>query len=87
MMRLSELAEKELIEMENGMRYGFLSESECLFDVKTGKIQGFELTSSVSLPFMKKKQEQGFIPWEEILLIGEDRILFQKIHTKKHDRS
>ena len=41
MMLLSELAEKELIEMENGVRYGYLSETECIFDPKTGKILGF----------------------------------------------
>ena len=86
MMRLSELAEKELIEVENGIRYGYLSESECLFDTKTGKIHGFELEAPMRLSFMKKKEETMFIPWEEILLIGEDRILFQKIQKKKYDR-
>ncbi|MFF5993369.1 YlmC/YmxH family sporulation protein [Lysinibacillus sp. KU-BSD001] len=85
-MRLSELAEKELIEVENGVRYGYLAESECLFDTKTGKIHGFELTAPMRLPFAKKKQEHVFIPWDEILLIGEDRILFQKIRIKKYDR-
>ena len=85
-MRLSELAEKELIEVENGVRYGYLSESECLFDTKTGKIHGFELEAPARLSFMKKKEETMFIPWEEILLIGEDRILFQKILKKKYDR-
>lgn len=78
-MLLSELAEKELIEMENGVRFGFLADSECLFDPKTGKIHGFELTEPFRLSFSKKKAESSaFIPWEEILLIGEDRILFQK---------
>ena len=86
MMRLSELAEKELIEVANGIRYGYLSESECLFDTKTGKIHGFELAASTRLSFMKKKEETMFIPWEEILLIGEDRILFQQIQKKKYDR-
>ncbi|WP_332648284.1 YlmC/YmxH family sporulation protein [Lysinibacillus sp. 54212] len=78
-MLLSELAEKELIEMENGVRFGFLADSECLFDPKTGKIHGFELAAPFRLSFSKKKTESSvFIPWEEILLIGEDRILFQK---------
>lgn len=79
MMLLSELAEKELIEMENGVRYGFLSETECIFDPKTGKIIGFELVQPPRFPFQKKKSTTSlFIPWEEILLIGEDRILFRK---------
>ena len=85
-MLLSELAEKELIEMENGVRYGFLSETECLFDPKTGKIHGFELfEQSTKLPFQKKKSTTTplFIPWEEIHLIGEDRILFHRTSSKR----
>ncbi|SOB93401.1 YlmC/YmxH family sporulation protein [Ureibacillus xyleni] len=84
-MLLSELAEKELIEMENGVRYGYLSETECLFDPKTGKIYGFELDNqSGKMPFQKKKSTSPlFIPWEEIHLIGEDRILFRKTSTSR----
>nr|WP_106784295.1 YlmC/YmxH family sporulation protein [Lysinibacillus timonensis] len=79
-MLLSELAEKELIEIENGVRYGYLAETECIFDPKTGIIYGFELADqSAKMPFQKKKSGQSlFIPWEEIHLIGEDRILFRK---------
>lgn len=78
-MLLSELAEKELIEMENGVRYGYLADSECLFDPKSGKIYGFELSEVSKMPFQKKKSSSPvFIPWEEIHLIGEDRILFRK---------
>ena len=83
-MLLSELAEKELIEMENGVRYGYLAESECIFDPKTGKIIGFEFIEASRMPFQKKKtQTPLFIPWEEIHLIGEDRILFRKTMTTR----
>lgn len=84
-MLLSELAEKELIEMENGVRYGFLAETECLFDPKTGKIFGFELNEQSSkMPFQKKKSSTPlFIPWEEIHLIGEDRILFKRTTSSR----
>lgn len=86
-MLLSELAEKELIEMENGVRYGFLAETECIFDAKTGKIIGFEMPAQmVKMPFQKKKAGMvKYIPWNEIILIGEDRVLFQKTtSTLKH---
>ena len=85
-MLLSELVEKELIQIESGIRYGFLADTECLFDPKTGKIHGFEIlkNNGVRLPFQKKQtQENEFIPWEEIVLIGQDRILFQKTWTLK----
>lgn len=86
-MLLSELAEKQLIEMENGIIYGYLSDTECVFDPKTGKIVGFEFDSTTKLSFKKRKTtESEFIPWEEIHLIGEDRILFRKT-TKRHLRN
>ena len=88
-MLLSELAEKELIEMEKGIRYGYLAETECIFDPKTGKIHGFEMPSqAMKMPFQKKKNSSvAYIPWEEILLIGEDRILFNKTTTTlKHSQ-
>ncbi|MDM5332787.1 YlmC/YmxH family sporulation protein [Ureibacillus composti] len=86
-MLLSELAEKELIEMENGVRYGFLAETECVFDPRTGRIIGFELADlTAKKPFAKKKSSTPqFVPWEEIQLIGEDRILFRKTTaTRRH---
>ncbi|MEC1179300.1 YlmC/YmxH family sporulation protein [Metasolibacillus meyeri] len=80
-MLLSELADKELIEMQNGVRYGFLADTECLFEPTTGKIIGFELMPQTKLMFQKRKSGAAFIPWEEIALIGEDRILFNKTTT------
>lgn len=73
-MLLSELAEKELIEMENGVRYGYLSETECLFDPKTGKIYGFELDNQSSkMPFQRKK------PLHHYLFRGKRFILLERI--------
>ena len=61
MMLLSELAEKELIEMENGVRYGYLSETECIFDPKTGKIIGFEFIEPPVYRFKKKNQRRSYL--------------------------
>lgn len=85
-MLLSDLVEKELIQMESGIRYGILEDTECLFDPKTGKIYGFEVLryGSMRLPFQKKQTKSNeFIAWEEIVLIGEDRILFNKTSEVK----
>lgn len=79
-MLLSELADKELIQMKDGVRCGLLAETECLLNPKTGQIYGFELVhKGYRLPFKSKDTRvQSFIPWTEISLIGEDRILFKK---------
>ncbi|ARK22759.1 MULTISPECIES: YlmC/YmxH family sporulation protein [Sporosarcina] len=81
-MRLSELAQKELIQVEEGMRYGFLAETDLLFDRKTGAIIGFEIRKKLGKTLFRQKDQNiiEYIPWHEIVLVGEDRILFGKTH-------
>ena len=79
-MLLSELAEKELIQVKDGSRYGRLADTELLFNPQTGKILGFELYQKSSSFFQSNKvpRRKEFISWEEIILIGKDRILFNE---------
>ena len=78
-MLLSQLAEKELIEVNNGVRYGFLANTECVLDLQTGKVKGFEIQPNRIKSMMSKYDRQPFtILWENIVLIGEDRVLFRK---------
>lgn len=79
---LSELAQKELIQVEEGIRYGFLADTDLLFDRSSGKIIGFEIRDrAAKIPFLQKKEtSKQYIPWSEIVLIGEHRILFGRTH-------
>ncbi|KZE38146.1 sporulation protein, YlmC/YmxH family [Bhargavaea cecembensis] len=79
-MLLSTMAEKELIQMEDGVRYGLLADTEMLFDPKSGRIFGFELKRRAGWLQGGRKSagEAEYIPWEEIVLIGDDRILFRR---------
>jgi YlmC/YmxH family sporulation protein len=79
-MLLSDLAQKELIQVEDGIRYGLLGDTDLIFDGKTGDIIGFEIKKKYGRFSLKGRQEQSeeFIPWREIVLIGEHRILFNK---------
>lgn len=81
-MLLSELAQKELIQVAEGIRYGFLADTDLLFDRRSGRIIGFEIKDkSGKLPFLQKKgTSKEYIPWSEIVLIGEHRILFGQTH-------
>lgn len=81
-MRLSELAQKELIQVEEGMRYGFLADTDLLFDRKTGAIIGFEIRKKLGKTLFRQKDHDliEYIPWHEIVLVGEDRILFGRTH-------
>lgn len=80
MMLLSELAQKELIQVEDGIRYGLLADTDLIFNGKTGEILGFEIKKKFGRFSFKTRPEQSeeFIPWSEIVLIGEHRILFTK---------
>ena len=79
-MLLSELAQKELIQVEDGVRYGLLADTDLIFNGKTGAIIGLEVRKKPGLFSFKNRAEQTeeFIPWEEIVLVGEHRILFGK---------
>ncbi len=77
---LSELAQKELIQVKEGIRYGLLGDTDLIFNGKTGEIIGLEIKKKSSLFGFKNRSEQTeeFIPWEEVVLVGEHRILFGK---------
>ncbi len=79
---LSELAQKELIQVEDGVRYGYLADTDLIFNGRTGEVLGFEVRKKSGRFSFRGRQEQidEFIPWSEIVLIGEHRILFGKTH-------
>lgn len=74
-MRLSELKQKEIIDINSGIRLGRISECEASFDAASGKL----------IDLMIPKQDDGFlffgkndvqlIAWERIRKISEDFIL------------
>ena len=80
-MLLSELAEKELVEISKGARYGFLANTECVLDGKTGKIIRFELQPN---RFKLKQHSDSVmnIYWEQIEVIGVDRVLFKQLSKR-----
>ncbi|MEK3935029.1 YlmC/YmxH family sporulation protein [Sporosarcina sp. FSL W7-1349] len=82
-MLLSDLAQKELIQVEDGVRYGFLGDTDMIFNGKTGDIIGFEIKKKLGRFSFKNRQEgtDEYIPWDEIVLIGEHRILFGKTRS------
>ena len=63
-MLLSEIGDKEIIDLTKGSRHGSLWDAELVFDGKSGKIKtltapGFELS------------------WSSIVKVGEDLIIFR----------
>ncbi len=76
-MLLSEIGDKEIIDLTRGSRHGALGDAEMIFDPQTGAIQ-----SLVVPDFEEKGRFGGFrerlqLPWEAIEKIGEDLIIFR----------
>lgn len=77
-MRLSELGDKEIVNLNNGERLGLLEDSDIVFEKDTGKI----------ISLLSEKKKLGFkllgieasdmeIPWDTIRKIGHDMIIVE----------
>ena len=75
-MRLSEIGNKEIIDLSTGSRHGQLWDSELLFDPQTGEIKAI-LISDFKASKQMRLEEHRQLPWQSILKIGEDMIIFQ----------
>ncbi|HEY8531784.1 MAG TPA: YlmC/YmxH family sporulation protein [Limnochorda sp.] len=67
-MRYSELAGKEIIDIDQGIRLGVVNESDVIIDTETGRVE------SIVVPyrqgFLSRKELR--IPWRGIRKIGVD---------------
>lgn len=78
-MRLSEIGEKEIVNLTDGERFGQLSDAELLIDERYGKIKamlvqdfrtGRRLFSFGSRDYIE-------VPWSLVKKIGSDIIIFE----------
>lgn len=77
-MRLSEIGDKEIIDIRTGNRHGQLWDAEMLFDEKTGAIQSLLVPDFMGTSrFGRKYSEMLLLPWISILKIGGDVIVFE----------
>lgn len=77
-MRLSEIGNKEIVDLSTGSSHGQLWDAEMIFDKKTGKIKAVLVPSLESTGFLKKNFSGVCeLPWSSIVIIGEDMIIFQ----------
>jgi YlmC/YmxH family sporulation protein len=73
-MKLSEMAGKELIDVQTGSRRGVLGGADLWIDEETGRIDSIVLSQGGGLPFGKKREEM-VIAWDSIVKVGPDMIL------------
>jgi len=73
MNRSSDFRQKEVINLSDGRRLGFVSDVE--LDLEEGKIDAIILPGVGKLFGILGKDNEFVIPWEKIVRIGEDVIL------------
>ena len=73
--RITELGCKEVINVCDGTRYGFVNDVEV--DCTCGKIVSLIIHVPCKLNIFTGKKEDIIIPWEKIKHIGEDIILVE----------
>ncbi len=77
-MRLSEIGNKEIVDLSTGSNHGQLWDADMLFDKKSGKIKAVLVPSLQSTGLFKKNfNDMCELPWGNIVIIGEDMIIFQ----------
>ncbi|MDO5009798.1 MAG: YlmC/YmxH family sporulation protein [Intestinibacter bartlettii] len=72
MMRISDIMEKEIINVKNGKKLGFITDID--LDVENGKVSSFSITGS-SGNFFSRGTEIDTVFWRDILRIGCDTII------------
>ena len=76
-MRLSELGDREIIDVTTGSRFGDLAEAELLFDERQGRIKAILIPAYRNRIGFMGGQELQEIPWSNIRKIGEEIIIVE----------
>lgn len=73
MINLSEMKEKEVINIRNGERLGFIYDFE--IDLENGKVLAAIIPAYGKVLSIFNRNRDLFIPWQNIFKIGQDIIL------------
>lgn len=75
MTRFSKLRQKEVVNVQDGARLGFIC--DLIVDHCTGKICGIVVPGPSRFSFLFRGERDQVIPWRNIRKIGEDVILVE----------
>ena len=77
--RLSQLAEKDVIDLRLGARLG--SVRDALIDLRTGRVTALIVPGRLKSLGLLGREEELFIPWEALKQVGEDLIFVRSRGT------
>ena len=73
MIRVSDIMDKEMINVKNGKKMGFITDID--IDVNEGRVVSFSTTGEGSGGFFSRGVDMDVIFWNDILKIGCDTII------------
>lgn len=74
-MRLSDLTGKEVINLGDGARLGYIEECDMVFDGRTGRINALVLPKRGWLTSLLGDKSNTAIPWNTVKRIGDEVII------------
>ena len=74
-MLLSEIGDKEVVDIVSGTMHGKLWDAEMLFDEKDGTIKSLIVPDGSGIG--GRYREEVRLPWASIHVVGEDMIIFR----------
>jgi len=74
-MLLSEIGDKEIVDISKGSMHGRLWDAEMLFDENTGIIHSLLVPDFQGIK--NRFHEELQLPWSSVIIIGEDVIIFR----------
>ena len=74
--RIGELCRKEVIDVMDGSRYGYVGDAE--IDLETGQVRALVVPGKRRFFGLLGREEDKVIPWEAVKRFGEDIILVEK---------
>lgn len=73
--RVSELRYKEMINVIDGSRYGYVGDAEV--DLETGQVRALVVPGRLRFFGLLGREEDTVVPWEAVCRIGADIILVE----------
>lgn len=77
--RIGELCRKEVIDVMDGSRYGYVGDAE--IDLETDQVRALVVPGRLRLLGLLGREEDHIFPWAAIKRLGEDIILVEGMQT------
>ena len=77
--RIGELCRKEVIDVMDGSRYGYVGDAE--IDLETGQVRALVVPGRLRLLGLLGREKDHIFPWAAIKRLGEDIILVEGTQT------